>query len=109
MTTATNLTGKSRNTVTDWYNMCREVCGAIVSHRRRRKMVGTNDNPIQIDEARFAGRRKYNRGRMLNGDNAPLSEESDAEQRNNRNHGRRTDVPWVVGLKQGSDCRYFCV
>jgi len=29
---------------------------------------------------------------MLNGDNAPLSEDSDAEQENNRNHGRRIDV-----------------
>ena len=38
-------------------------------------MVGTTENPIQIDEARFAGRRKYNRGRMLNGDNSPLSED----------------------------------
>jgi len=25
---------------------------------------------------------------MLNGDNAPLSEDSDADQENNRNHGR---------------------
>jgi len=37
-------------------------------------MVGTTDNPIQIDEARFGGLRKYNRERNLNGDNAPLSE-----------------------------------
>ncbi|MPC32341.1 hypothetical protein E2C01_025651 [Portunus trituberculatus] len=51
-------------------------------------MVGTTNNPIQIDEARFAGRRKYNRGRMLNGDNAPLSEDNDAEHENNRNHER---------------------
>jgi len=109
MSTVTALTGKSANTVTDWFNMCREVCAAIVSHQRRGKMVGTMDNPIQIDEARFAGRRKYNRGRMLNGDNAPLSEDSDAEQENNRNHGRRIDGPWVFGLKQGSDCRYFWV
>ena len=109
MTTATTPTGKSPNTVTDWYNMCREVCAAIVSHEQKWKMVGTNDNPIQIDEVRFAGRRKYNRGRMLNGDNTPLSEDSDAEQENNRNHGRRIDGPWVFGLKQGSDCRYFWV
>ncbi|KAK7068650.1 hypothetical protein SK128_003191 [Halocaridina rubra] len=87
--------------------MCQGVCGAVVSHRRRGKMVGTNDNSIQIDEVRFAGRRKYNRGRMLNGDNAPFSENSDAEQRNSRNHGRRIDGPWVFGLKQGLDCRYF--
>lgn len=84
-------TGKPYNTVTDWYNICREVCGAIVSHRVRGKMVGTEDNPIQIDEARFARRRKYKRGRMLNGDQALLSEDSDAVVQNNvRNHGART-------------------
>ncbi|MPC85734.1 hypothetical protein E2C01_080522 [Portunus trituberculatus] len=47
-------------------------------------------------------RRKYNRGRMLNGESAPLSEDSDAEQENNRNQR-----PWVFGFKQGLDCRYF--
>jgi hypothetical protein len=74
-------------------------------------MVGTDVNPIQIDEARFAGRRKYNRGGMLNGDNPPppRSEDSDADLQNNRNHGRRIDGPWVFALKQGSDCRYFYV
>ncbi|KAG0717402.1 hypothetical protein GWK47_008057 [Chionoecetes opilio] len=59
--------------------MCREVCGSIVSYRARGKMVGTDDNPIHFDEARFAGKRKYNRGRMLNGDTAPISENSDAD------------------------------
>jgi len=46
---------------------------------------------------------------MLNGDNAPLSEDSDADQENNRNHARRIDGPWVFGPKQVSDCRYFWV
>ena len=32
MSTATALTGKSASTVTDWFNMCREVCAAMVSH-----------------------------------------------------------------------------
>uniref|UniRef100_A0A0L8FR26 Uncharacterized protein n=1 Tax=Octopus bimaculoides TaxID=37653 RepID=A0A0L8FR26_OCTBM len=35
MTTAVTLTGKSKNTITDWYNIYREVCGAIVYHERR--------------------------------------------------------------------------
>ena len=89
--------------------MCREVCGTIVSHRQRGKMVGTNNNLIQIDEARFAGQRKYNRGRMLNGDNARLSDDSDASAQNNANHGRRIDDPCDFALKQDSDCRYFYV
>jgi len=42
-------------------------------------MVGTHIDPIQIDEAKFAGKRKYNRGRMLQGDEPAESEDSDAE------------------------------
>ena len=109
MSTVTTLTGKSANTVTDWFNMCQEVCTSIVSHQRWGKMVGTTENTIQIDEARFAVRWKYHRGRMLNRDNAPLSEDSDADQEYNRNHGRRIDGPWVFVLKQGLGCRYFWV
>jgi len=33
---------------------------------------------------------------MLNGDNAPLSEDSDADQENNRNHLRRIDGSLVL-------------
>ncbi|KAK5645168.1 hypothetical protein RI129_006468 [Pyrocoelia pectoralis] len=107
MHSTVTLTGKSFNTITDWFNMCREVCGSII--QARGQMTGDDDNPIQIDEARFAGRRKYNRGRMLIGDERPLSEDSDAEVANNRNHGRRIDGLWVFGLKKGHDCRYFYV
>jgi hypothetical protein len=39
----------------------------------------------------------------------PLSEDSDADLQNDRSHGRRNYRPWVFGLKQGSDCRYFYV
>uniref|UniRef100_A0A0L8FZH3 ISXO2-like transposase domain-containing protein n=1 Tax=Octopus bimaculoides TaxID=37653 RepID=A0A0L8FZH3_OCTBM len=46
---------------------------------------------------------------MLNGDSASLFEDSDAEQRNDRNHGRRIDRPWIFGFQQGSDCLYFYV
>ena len=56
---------------------------------------------------RSAGKRKYNRGRLLQGNRAPQSEDSDAPLKNNRNHGRRIDGPWVFGLKQGLDCRYY--
>jgi len=106
MSTVMTLTGKSANTVNDWLNMCREARTSIVSRQRQQKMVRT-DTPIQIDEARFAGRQKYQQGRMLNGGKALPSENSDADQENNINHGHRIDGPWVFGLKQGSDCRYF--
>lgn len=83
--------------------MCREACGAAVYHERREKVDGTNDGSIQINEASFAGRG------IQNGDNAPLFKGSDAEQRNNKNYGRKIDRPWVFGFKQGSNYRYFCV
>ncbi|XP_068232212.1 uncharacterized protein [Palaemon carinicauda] len=101
------ITGRSHSTLVDWYNMCREVCTKIV--QQKGQMVGTTTEPIQIDEARFAGRRKYNRGRLLQGNLGPESTDSEAEIENNRNHGNRIDGPWVFGLKKGLDCRYFFV
>jgi len=35
------------------------VSAVIISHQRCGKLVGTTDNPIQIDWARFSGRQKY--------------------------------------------------
>ncbi|XP_068222000.1 uncharacterized protein [Palaemon carinicauda] len=106
--TVQTITGRSPTTIVDWFNYCREVCSAKVSVLKRGQMKGTESSPVQIDEARFAGRRKYNRGRMLDGDHAP--EEDDEETvENNRNHGRRIDGPWVFGLIQGRDVRYFYV
>jgi hypothetical protein len=54
--------------------MCREVCTKVIE--KKGKMLGTTEEPIQID-ARFAGKRKYNRGRLLQGNRAPQSEDSD--------------------------------
>lgn len=104
-----SLTGRGTEAICDWFNMCRKVCTAIVSVRNRGQMVGTDEEPVQIDEARFAGRRKYNKCRMLQGDQAPNSPDSKTELDNNHNHERCIDGPWVFGLKKGSDCRYFYV
>ncbi|KAL5232717.1 hypothetical protein ACI65C_000127 [Semiaphis heraclei] len=60
-------------------------------------MVGNAQNPIQIDEARFAGRRKYNRGRLLAGDAPPSLRDINVEVINNRNHGARVDGLWIGG------------
>lgn len=38
-------------------------------------MLGTVINPIQIDGARLAEKKKYNSGRLLNGDQPASSEE----------------------------------
>ena len=62
LSTISQATGRSMNTVVDWANFCRSVCSKIVSVDNRGKMIGSEDEPIQIDEARFAGRRKYKKG-----------------------------------------------
>ncbi|KAB0794474.1 hypothetical protein PPYR_11313 [Photinus pyralis] len=102
-------TGRSTHTLVDWYTMCREVCSSVISVRSRGRLHGTINDPVQIDESRFAGRRKYNRGRLLNGDQAAESDDSDADVENNRNHGRRIDGPWVFGLATKAEVRYFVV
>jgi len=39
----------------------------------------------------------------------PSLTDINAEVINNRNHGAREDGPWVFGLKNGNDCRYFYI
>ena len=104
--TTTGLTGRCSNTVVYWFIMCREVCSSIVHGRPQ--MVGTRDNPVQIDESYFSGRRKNNRGRLLHG-NQPAERDQNIVPDNNRNHGNRVGGPWVFGLIQGDDCQYFWV
>ncbi|KAK4871972.1 hypothetical protein RN001_016096 [Aquatica leii] len=77
--TAVKLTGKGRKTVCDWYSLCREVCSSVVSVNCRGQLRGTEEDPVQIDETRFAGKKKYNRARMLNGDHPAESNERDAK------------------------------
>jgi transposase len=107
MTQVVEMTGRAQGTVTSWFENFRDVCSQIIA--KKVKMLGTADEPIQIDEARFAGRRKYNRGRMLAGDATPTSEDAESIVVNKRNHGARIDGPWVFGLRQGDDCRYYVV
>ena len=101
-------TGKSSSTVVDWFNFCREICTNMMSVNLRGQMIRSPTHPVQIDEARFAGRRKYNRGRLLAGDNAP-AECNNEPVDNIRNHGNRIDGPWVFGLYKGRNIRYFYV
>ena len=53
-------TGHDKHTIVDWMNMCREVRFFAINSRPT--MVGTSDQPVQIDEFYFQGMRKYNRG-----------------------------------------------
>lgn len=52
-------------TIVDWLNLCK-VC----SHRieQNEKLIGTAESPVQIEEALCRVRRKYNNGRLLEGD-----------------------------------------
>jgi hypothetical protein len=104
---AETITGQSHSTLVDWYNICREVCTKVIE--KKGQMLGTAEEPIQIDESLFVGKRKYNLGRLLQGNCASQSEDSDALLENNRNHGRRINGPWVFVLKQGLDCHYLYV
>ena len=55
----------SVETVTDYYNYCREICCYIVENVKPRK-IGGPGLTVEIDEAKF-GKRKYNRGRVVDG------------------------------------------
>ena len=57
----------SRESVADWYNFCREVGVDDFLHRQEEMgQIGGPGTVVQIDEAKF-GRRKYHRGRMVEG------------------------------------------
>ena len=63
---------------------------------------------VQIDESLLRGKRKYNRGRLLSGDDPvpqedvnefiELSGSDDEENDHQRNYGRRITGPWIFGL-----------
>lgn len=59
------MSGRGRECVKDWFNFCREVCSETVSVVGRGQMMGKANNPVQTEEAYFAGRLKYNRRRLL--------------------------------------------
>jgi len=56
--------GVSAQTVVDWSSFCREVC--VYWLERRSQVLGGPGVVVEIDEAKI-GRRKYNRGRWVNG------------------------------------------
>ncbi|KAE9539976.1 hypothetical protein AGLY_005228 [Aphis glycines] len=101
--------GRSKNTVVDWFNLCRDV--AIYEFDKRSKLGG-KDVIVQIDESLFKGKRKYNRGRLRCGDIRPnevnendSDDSDDTEEDNNsnntvraKNYGTRVSGPWVFGL-----------
>ena len=123
----------SKNTLISWYAACREVCSR--TETALPKMLGTPEEPIQVDESYFSGRRKYNRGRLRKGDRQASNEaeaqeeleielggwgsadpsedeneEFDGPPIRRRNYGSRVVGPWVVGLyKNRHEVRFFIV
>ena len=114
-----NLTGRSKSTVTDWYNMCKETCGKALSIRD--KLIGTHDRPVQVDEAYFSGRRKNGRGRKMHGDDEEdedsavlitnddeLPENADENQDDYVQFGiDKRSWRWVVGIYQAPNSVVF--
>lgn len=56
----------SRRTAVEYWFMCRQVCTAILD--KLPKFMGTDRVPMQMDMSYFSDRWKYNRSRMLKGD-----------------------------------------
>jgi len=105
--TFVKLTGRAMGIVTSWFENFCDVCTQIIANNS--KMLGTADNPIQIDEARFTSHCKYNCGQILAGEAPPTVEDVDSTVVNKCNHGARVDGLWVFGLQQGNNCQYFLV
>lgn len=64
VTTAAEQTKITEVSAVDWYNFFRDVCGEyFVSNP---VTVGGPGMTVEIDESKF-GKRKYNRGRMIDG------------------------------------------
>jgi len=55
------FTTKTRKTIVDWNNLCRDV--AVAMFDKRKNMDGPG-KIVQIDESLFQSKRKYNRGRL---------------------------------------------
>lgn len=116
-------TGFAKIKVMKWTGLCREVCRRVLS--RQHKFTGTEDFPVQIGEAYFRGKCKYNRGRFRRGDlkhkgkdKAREEEESSAGDthcgpytvlRSKSNHANRVMGPWVFGICQSKFCVRFFV
>jgi len=104
-----NFTGQSKNTVVNWFNLCRDV---VIYKFDKRSKLDEKDVIVKIDESLFKGKRKYNRGRLRCGDIRPnevtendSDDSDDTEEDNNsnntvgsKNYGTCVSGQWVFGL-----------
>jgi len=104
------ITGLSRQSIVVWSKKCRKLCPMVLYTAP--KFTGTEEEPIQVDESYFRGRRKYNRGRYGPYDKRnPGEKKAQKEEEelvadvieSKRNHGNRILGPWVVGLYKSAE------
>ena len=87
--------------IINWFEKIRNYC---YFHLLNAPPMGGTEFNIQIDESLFRGRRKYNRGRYLKGDQKVKETISDKlksimeNNKTNRNYGNKVTGPWVFGL-----------
>lgn len=104
------LTGRTKSTVDELFNVCREVCGCIVSHRLRGRMVGIKNDPIEIDKVRFVDKSKAIFKEEVIDDELNFEDDDiNLFILKNENLIDKMDRPCIFGLRQGSDFRYFFV
>ena len=60
------VSNHSQTSIVKYWVICRKVCTLIMDAQP--KYVGTAEQPVQVDESFFHGRRKYGRGRLQSGD-----------------------------------------
>jgi hypothetical protein len=80
------LIGNCNRVCVDWFNYMREI---LLNRLQDAPAMGGPGQIVQIDESYFSGRRKYNRGRILQGNRAPPARQ---------NYGRQILGPWVFGM-----------
>lgn len=81
-----------------YYKRLAQPVSEVYSHNIAGLIVlcGTSENPVQIDESYFGGRRKFHRGRMLQRDDN--RDDSESESDTGSTSTDDTSGPWVLGM-----------
>lgn len=103
----TNLTAP---TVVDWLNFSRNVCTEVLD--KREKLIGTNENPVQVNELFHHGMSKNNRGRQnkvdrSEGNDGTGEDEIESSNAINENSDDPAKWPWELGTLQNREIMRF--